>query len=142
MLNVTRLVIFGCVAILFILVAASALAQQPAKIKGVLVAPNDAVVPGAIVRIESETIKRRIQSNESGEFELELPPDFYEVSVESSGFKSYFITGYQIRADVSPKLIIHLETEPSYPCPIINLEVSIEAVQARVFQKMGPRKLE
>jgi Carboxypeptidase regulatory-like domain len=145
--------------VLNLVVVSSVSSQGTAKFKGTVFCETGAVVPGVRIRIESNGIMRAIlQSDESGRFEFDLPLGSYEVSIEhfglgsekasieDFGFKKYFIRGYQLKHGVNPELVIRLEFAPQLPHPPIAVpeavpEVTIEAIHAPVFQKIGPMKL-
>ena len=63
-------------------------AQPTGKLKGVVVDPGDAVVVYARIVIEGKNFKRKVKTNEAGEYEVALPIGQYEIFAEMDGFHS------------------------------------------------------
>lgn len=130
----------GCLMLLALVLLSPVSAHQTAKIKGVVFDPQDAVVVRARIRIESNIVKRDIESDDFGEFEFDAPFGSYEITIESSGFKKLILTGFQLKADVQ-KLIVHLEPLPPFPTTYTPTNEYIVRINAPVPEKIGPRKI-
>jgi hypothetical protein len=87
-----------CAALLFCTQAVAAFGRQSATatLRGVVLDPNGAVVPGATVKATQVAtgVVRETKTNGEGAYTLSsLPPGEYEVRVESPGFKTLVFTG-------------------------------------------------
>jgi len=81
-------------AVLFSFVSISQVQAQSdtSTISGVVKDSSGSVVPNAsvILRNESTSLERRIDTNNSGNFSAPtLPPGLYTITVQASGFKKY-----------------------------------------------------
>ena len=121
---------------------ASASAQDTVNVKGTVFAEIGAVVPGAKILIESETLTRTIQSDDLGRFKIDLPLGEYKLSINLQGFKG-FAKDLTLSAGLNEEIVIELQAAPggSGDWCCYDPELRIAAVHARVFEKMGPRKL-
>ena len=79
------------------------------RVSGMVFDMNDARVAGAKVIIESEKNKHQLATTEEGEFQLNLPPGKYSLTVESNGFCKFQRDALQITSGVTEMLNIHLE---------------------------------
>lgn len=79
-----------------------------------------ASVPKTIVRFESETLTREVVSDESGQFQIDLPAATYKVSVQRFGiFDPYQRKNIKVRSGKTKKLDIVLTYDlKKYP-PVI-----------------------
>jgi len=84
--------------ILLVVVVCSSLsfAQQTGRITGIVVDPNGSRVVGATVRIENADFKQTKRSDSEGRFELQAPPETYELTVEQSGFKKFRLRDFRV----------------------------------------------
>src|SRR6187551_360222 len=84
---------FFMLPLLFALAVAGLLAQSDtAQISGFVLDPSGAGVPNARITIvnESTLTERRAVTNEQGYYAISaLPPGFYTVTAEASGFKKF-----------------------------------------------------
>jgi len=74
---------------LILSLAAAAFAQTPnGAIRGTVLDPSGALIPGAQITITSESgFSRTLQSNGTGAFEVpQLAPGSYSVNIDASGF--------------------------------------------------------
>jgi carboxypeptidase family protein len=80
---------------------ASALAapQQTGRIRGVVLDPNDARIVGATIKIESETLKRTIHTDDAGEFEVKVPIGSYQLCAQGGGFNNSENKVLRVRED-------------------------------------------
>lgn len=84
--------------VVFSLIFANSFSGQTsmARITGVVMDPEQAVIPGAnvLVRNEETGVEVRTQTNEAGVFVVpNLPPGRYTITVSSEGFRTYQRTG-------------------------------------------------
>ena len=87
---------------LMLSLAATVLAQTPnGTIRGTVLDPSGALVPGAQITITNETgLSRTIESGAAGAFEVpRLPPGSYSVSINASGFTPALEGGIQVVSD-------------------------------------------
>ncbi len=105
-----------CTAILVTLVLISAgmcLAQSDlAQISGLVKDPSGAIIPGASVSITNEVtrIERTVLANDQGYYVASnLPPGFYTIAVEITGFKRYVKTGNKLDPNINTKVDVTLE---------------------------------
>src|ERR1700730_3305412 len=80
----------ACMVILAVSVLGYAQQSATATLRGIVMDPNGAVLPGArVIATQKETaIKRETTTNDEGSYMLSnLPPGSYEVKVEANGFK-------------------------------------------------------
>ena len=129
-----------CIGVLFLAVAASAFAQTGTEgaILGVVVDQSQAVVPGAEVVVQNEEtgIKRTVNTNEAGIFEvIPLPNGRYTVSVSAQGFKAWQQTGVLLRVGermrLSPTLEVGQRTEK------ITVAATVQLLQTDSVQTGG-----
>lgn len=93
--------------------SSAALAQSDtAQIAGLVRDPSGATIASAnvVVRNEATGLERRAQSTESGYFSIpSLPPGFYTISVEATGFKKFVKTQNKVDASVTATINAVLE---------------------------------
>jgi Carboxypeptidase regulatory-like domain len=143
--TMTKLIAFVTLFALVDLGVASPLrTQELARVRGLLVDRQGAVICKQFIGFEGESFKRTIQSDDSGRFEVELPAGKYKLSVACFGFQ-YFAQDIVLKTGSNGDIDIELETAPGSPRlphpAVVEPEVTIEAVHAPVFQKMAPMKL-
>ncbi len=83
-----------------------------ADLSGVVVDPNGAVVPGAVVTVRNlaTNIARTTNSNDDGSYRfIALPPGEYEVTTEATTFKKVSISPIRLTVGQSAELRIGLE---------------------------------
>lgn len=83
--------------------------QSTGTIIGRVLDCNDARVANATISIHSETIKRRVKSDEEGEFEVSLPAGNYRIMVEANGFRRFVYSSVKVRPAAIRLINIHLE---------------------------------
>jgi hypothetical protein len=95
------------------LATTAALAQSDtAQISGFVRDPSAAVVPGANVTVTNEAtgLERKAKANESGYYVVSnLPPGFYTVAVEATGFKRFVKTRNKLDANLPATVDVTLE---------------------------------
>jgi hypothetical protein len=120
------------VAALLLFVAAIAVAQSDtAQISGFVKDPTGAVVPSASVSIRNEatSLERKATTNESGYYVVSgLPPGYYTVSVEATGFKKYIKTQNKLDPNINPTVDIALDV--GQLTETVEVVASVSAVQA------------
>jgi hypothetical protein len=85
---------------------------QSASLRGTVMDPNDAVIPGATVKaINIATNESRsLVSDDQGSFALtSLAPGSYRIEVEASGFARHIITQVDLQVNQELRLDAHLE---------------------------------
>ncbi|MDQ6786874.1 MAG: carboxypeptidase-like regulatory domain-containing protein [Acidobacteriota bacterium] len=106
-ISMLALMMFFCAAAVFAQAQAST-----ADLRGTIVDPNGAVVPGANVtaRNAATGITRTVVSNDEGVYQIfSLPPGEYEVSAEAATFKKVVISSVRLTVGQSAELPIKLE---------------------------------
>lgn len=77
------------------------LAQSPSrravKFTGVVRDPRDAGIKNAAVTIEGRGLKLKLQTNEDGAFEIELPDGTYQFTIEKYGFMRLIVEDFRIK---------------------------------------------
>lgn len=101
---------------IIILVSISAVFAQAqastADLRGTVVDPNDAIVPGATVTAKNSStgISRTVQASDDGVYQiLSLPPGDYEISAQAATFKKVVISPVKLTVGQSAELQIKLE---------------------------------
>ena len=83
------------------------------KVKGVITDVNKARVVNAIVKVEGNQSRRRLVTNDKGEFEVALPSGKYLVSVDANGFRPYISPEFEVKPGKTQKLDIELHVAKS-----------------------------
>lgn len=83
------------------------------KIKGVVLDKNDARVVGATVSVGNAKSRRAVETNEEGEFEVELPAGIYRVRVKANGFRGFVLWPFEVKPGVTETIDVHLEVATS-----------------------------
>ncbi|MEZ5356938.1 MAG: carboxypeptidase regulatory-like domain-containing protein [Bryobacteraceae bacterium] len=117
---------------IFCLSAACLLAQSDnAQLSGFVRDSSQAVVAGANVTVRNEGtgVERQLVTNETGYFVASsLPPGFYTVSVESTGFKKYVST--QNKLDSSIAKTVNVTLEVGAVAETVEVVASVASVQS------------
>src|SRR5438132_14173757 len=79
------------------------------RIKGAILDANYARVVNAIVRVNGGEIKRSLRSNGEGQFEISLPRDEYELTVEANGFRRFVYSSLKVQPNEIELINIHLD---------------------------------
>ena len=111
---------------LSVLSVAAVWGQADTSIRGVVTDASAALVPSAHVTLANAAtgLERRTVSDTKGEYEfLQVPPGTYVLTVESSGFKKYEVTGLQLQVDSPATLNVTLQVGGTTE----TVEVSAEA---------------
>ncbi len=120
------------VAVCLTALAATAFAQtDTAQISGFVKDPTGAVVPNANVSIRNEAtnLERRATSNEAGYYVASgLPPGYYTVSVEATGFKKYVKTQNKLDPNINTTVDVALDV--GQLTETVEVVASVSAVQA------------
>jgi hypothetical protein len=125
-LKIARLVILFIALYLPLSAAPSRLLQpsskQPAgKIMGTLLDINGGRVANAKVRVASAKFKWEGESDERGDFTVEVPEGEYWISVRAVGFRPFEGPYLGVKPNVTEMINIHLEViTPSHPIPVQN----------------------
>ncbi|HEY0005752.1 MAG TPA: carboxypeptidase-like regulatory domain-containing protein [Pyrinomonadaceae bacterium] len=82
------------------------------KITGTVLDANQARVTDATIKIENARFSLKLQSNDEGKFEAELPAGTYRIIVRKDGFRRFELSPFRARANSSEQVSIRLEVEP------------------------------
>lgn len=83
--------------------------QSTGTIIGRVLDCYDARVANATISIDSEKTKRRVKSDEEGEFEVSLPAGNYRITVEANGFRRFVYFSVKVKPPAIKVINIHLE---------------------------------
>lgn len=78
------------------------------KLKGVLLDVHGAKVVKAVVKVEGGKVKRRVESGSEGEFEFELPPGSYRMTVAAEGFRRHVSARLEVRSGETKVVTVSL----------------------------------
>lgn len=81
------------------------------KVKGVISDVHKARVMNAHVTLEGDKSRRRLVTNDAGEFEVALPPGKYLVTVDADGFRLFVSPEFEVKPDKTQKLNIELRVK-------------------------------
>jgi hypothetical protein len=127
-----RLTTAWIVAAVATIFAGAAFAQSDtAQISGFVRDPSAAVIPGANVAVTNEAtgVERRTKTNESGYYVVpNLPPGFYTVEVEATGFKRFIKTRNKLDANLPATVDVTMEV--GAVTEAIEVVASVAAVQS------------
>jgi hypothetical protein len=87
------------------------------RVKGVVLDPNGAVIPGVKVTFEAEGLRRETTSNDRGEFEVEVPAGAYRVSAEQFGFLPYARRELRVKAGKTRRVKVVFKCKG--PCEVV-----------------------
>ena len=123
--------------------ALAASQQQTGKIKGLVLDSNDARIVRAKITISGENVKRTIESDDIGVFEIEVPAGVYQLRVESPGFQQQQVSQLQVKAGAVTSSPLRLAVEPSEPRfeGVEPEEMPIEPSNAPIGEKIPHKKL-
>ena len=125
-LKIARLVILFIALYLPLSAAPSRLLQssskQPAgKIMGTLLDVNGGRVAHAKVRVASAKFKWEGESDEAGDFTVEVPEGEYRIFVQAVGFLPFESALLRVKPNITEMINIYLEVRaPSHPIPVQN----------------------
>lgn len=121
-----------CTAVMLFVVTAGLFAQSDtAQISGFVKDPTGSVVPNANVTIQNEAtgLERRTTTNESGYYVVSnLPPGFYTVSIEATGFKKYVKTQNKLEPTLPARVDVSLDV--GQVTETVEVTASVANVQA------------
>jgi len=83
--------------------------QEVGKIVGAILDAYDARVAHAQVRIESRKFKWEGESDEAGEFTVEVPAGSYRIYVNANGFRRFESAVVKVKPNLSEVVNIHLD---------------------------------
>jgi uncharacterized membrane protein len=125
-LKITRFVTLFIALCLSLSAAASQAPQSPAKqqtgkIMGTLLDINGSRVAHAKVKVESAKFKWEGESDEAGDFTVELPAGEYRILVQAPGFRYFESAFLRVKPNVTEMINIHLEVAAMpHPVPVQN----------------------
>jgi hypothetical protein len=84
-------------------------------LSGTVSDPSGAKIPHATVHIQSDSLQREVETDESGRFSLTLPPGVYKVNICAPGFRTYSaeitLGNQMLRASINARLAINEKDE-------------------------------
>ena len=83
--------------------------KSPGTIIGRVLDFNTARVANAAITIDNQEVKRRMKSDEEGEFEVSLPAGVYRITVEANGFRRSVCSSVKIRPTATRRINIYLD---------------------------------
>ncbi len=86
--------------------------RRTSSIFGTVVDQNSARVAGARITIQNARFKRVLQSDDAGIFQLDLPPDSYQITVEQAGFEKFVISSFLTRPNTRAAMAVTLKVQP------------------------------
>lgn len=90
-------------------------ATQPmGRVRGTVMDFSEAVIPGAIVIFKSEQVKKKVTSNESGNYEIELPVGTYEVTTELTNFAPFQRASFRVQPGTTTINVVPVPLAVSY----------------------------
>lgn len=88
------------------------------SVKGVVLDVMGARVGRAKITVSSKTIKRELESDEIGNFNVALPPGTYQVVIESPGFRVAKLSKVRVREGMSEISVVLKVKEMKFgKCP-------------------------
>jgi hypothetical protein len=88
---------------------------------GTLLDINGSRVAHAKVKVESANFKWKGESDERGDFTVEVPEGEYWISVQAVGFRDFEGPYLRVKSNVTEMINIHLEVKaPTHPVPVQN----------------------
>src|SRR5438874_11096793 len=108
-----RSMVLAVVAVFLTMANAATPKDRKGKVKGVITDVNKARVVSAIVTVEGMQSRRRLVTNDKGEFEVALPPGKYLVSVDANGFRPYVSPEFEVKQGKTQKFDIELNVARS-----------------------------
>jgi len=105
--------------LVFVPPVVSAQSSQTGTITGTVVDANNARIVSARITVESTHLRRQVETNDEGNFEVELPPDDYSISVEKAGFKRFVLSSFRTQTAAQHKITVRLKVKvPAMPLKI------------------------
>ena len=97
----------------------SAQGGQTSTIHGTVVDTNNGRIVGAQVTVEGTHFRREVETNDEGNFVIELPPDDYRISVEKAGFKRLVLSSFRTQKGSQHNVTIRLQVKvPATPLKV------------------------
>ena len=107
------------VLLVFIPPVVSAQSGQTSMLTGTVVDPNNARIVGARITVETTQFHRDVETNDEGNFQLELPPGDYHISIEKAGFKRFVLSSFQTQKAAQHNITVRLKVKvPQSPIKI------------------------
>ena len=76
---------------------------------GTLLDVNDARVARAKIKVESASFQWQGESDEAGDFTVEVPAGTYRIYVRANGFRKFESAFLKVKSDVTEMVNLHLE---------------------------------
>jgi hypothetical protein len=89
------------------------------RIMGTVLDINDARVARAKVKVEAASFQWEGESDDAGDFSVEVPAGVYRIYVRATGFRKFESAFLTVKPDVIEMVNIHLEVQPiTQPIPV------------------------
>jgi hypothetical protein len=85
--------------------------QATGKIMGVLLDVNDARIVHAKIKIESKDFKWEGESDEAGEFTVDVPAGTYLIYADANGFRKFESPFLKVKPAITEMVNLHLEVK-------------------------------
>lgn len=109
--------------------------QATGKIKGLVLDPNEARIPGCAILILGEHVTRRLSSNEFGEYESEVPAGTYRITADLPNYFPF----RRAPVRVHPGTVVTINITPAQRILSVGLEVTERGVQEPVTMAPPPQ---
>jgi hypothetical protein len=86
--------------------------------RGTVVDVRESRIKDAKVTVDGEGRQRKLDSNASGEFEIDLTPGIYRITVEKAGFVKFELTNLEIKSNSQRESTFQLEVARNLCEPI------------------------
>lgn len=108
-------------------------APSTGKVRGTVLDFNEAVIPNATIVFDGGPTKRKVISDESGQYEIALPAGRYRVSVEATeDFQRFRRAPFQVQPNTSTMINVMLATSP-FPICVLQVGTPSKVPQSPKF---------
>jgi hypothetical protein len=80
-------------------IRSSAAPEQTGKVAGMILDVNEARIVSAGITVTNGHSSYRINSDDAGEFSLDLPPGDYRMKVSANGFQAFSVAPFSVKVD-------------------------------------------
>jgi hypothetical protein len=115
--------------------SAQSLSSTMGKIKGTVTDPKGAVIPNAIVIIESRQTTQKVVANEEGAYEIELPAGLYRISSVVPAYYPFRRASFCVQ----PLILMTINIAPVLRILTIGLEVTSSGSRQPITTSPSPK---